>query len=59
MKVPVRWWHGDADPIVPLGAAHAAAAHLPNAELILRPKESHLGGFAVADEVLSYVRELL
>ena len=59
MKAPVRWWHGDADPIVPLDAAQAAAAHLPDAELILRPEESHLGGFAAADEVLGYVRQLL
>jgi pimeloyl-ACP methyl ester carboxylesterase len=55
----VRWWHGDADPIVPLDAARAAASHLPKAELVLRPKESHLGGFAAADEVLAYVREQL
>ena len=59
VKAPVRWWHGDADPIVPLDAARAAASNLPNAELILRPKESHLGGFAAADEVLGYVRQLL
>jgi pimeloyl-ACP methyl ester carboxylesterase len=59
VKAPVRWWHGDADPIVPLDAARAAVSNLPNAELILRPKESHLGGFAAADEVLRYVRQLL
>ena len=50
VKVPVRWWHGDADPIVPLGAAQTAAAHLSDAELIVRLEESHLGGFAIADE---------
>ena len=52
VKMPVRWWHGDADPIVPLDAAEAAVARIPDARLILRPGESHLGGFAVADEVL-------
>jgi len=59
VKVPVRWWHGDADPIVPLGAAQTAAAHLPDAELIVRPDESHLGGFATADEALVYVGSYL
>ena len=59
VQVPVRWWHGDADPIVPLDAARAAASHASNAELIVRPKESHLGGFAAVDEVLGYVRQFL
>jgi pimeloyl-ACP methyl ester carboxylesterase len=59
VKVPVRWWHGDADPLVPFAAAEAAVSHLPDAELILRPGESHLGGFAKADEVLEFIRSLL
>lgn len=59
VKVPVRWWHGDADPIVPLGAAQSAISRLPYAELILRPEESHLGGFATADEVLGYLSSFL
>ena len=59
VKVPVRWWHGDADPLVPLAAAQAAVSRLPDAELILRPGESHLGGFATADEVLEFLRPLL
>ncbi len=56
VQVPVRWWHGDADPLVPLAAAQAAVSHLPDAELILRSGESHLGGFAKADEVLEFIR---
>ena len=59
VKVPVRWWHGDADPLVPLAAAQAAVSRLPDAELILRPGESHLGGFATADEVLEFLRSFL
>src|SRR5271165_5220551 len=59
VKAPVVWWHGDADHIVPLGGAKAAAATLPDAELVLRPQESHLGGFAAADEVLRFVRSFL
>jgi pimeloyl-ACP methyl ester carboxylesterase len=59
VKVPVRWWHGDADPLVPLAAVQAAVSHLPESELILRPGESHLGGFAKTDEVLEFLRSFL
>ena len=59
VKAPVRWWHGDADNIVPLRDAQSAIALLPNAELVLRPEESHLGGFATADEVLAFIRSHL
>jgi hypothetical protein len=47
---PVRWWHGDSDSIVHLAGAQAAIDWMPNAELILRPEESHLGGFATAQK---------
>ncbi len=53
VNVPVRWWHGDADPFVPLDQAQRAAAILPDAQLFVRPKESHLGDFAASDEVLA------
>lgn len=53
--VPVHWWHGDADPIVPLADAQALTAHMPTAELRVRPGESHLGGFGIAAEVLEAV----
>jgi pimeloyl-ACP methyl ester carboxylesterase len=53
VKVPVRWWHGDSDPFVPLDQARRAAALLPDVELTVRPGESHLGDFAAADEVLA------
>ncbi len=59
VKAPVRWWHGDADPYVSLAAARAAVAHLPDAELILRPGESHLGGFGTADQILEFLRAFL
>jgi pimeloyl-ACP methyl ester carboxylesterase len=59
VKAPVRWWHGDADPIVPLAAAQAAASRLPDTEFILRTGESHLGAFATADEVLGVIRSYL
>jgi pimeloyl-ACP methyl ester carboxylesterase len=53
VKVPVRWWHGDSDPFVPLDQARRAAELLPDVELTVRPGESHLGDFAAADEVLA------
>lgn len=59
VTVPVRWWHGDADSIISFDDAKKAAEHLPDAELILMPDESHLGGFAAADEVLGYVASFL
>ncbi len=55
VKVPVRWWHGDADSIISLADAQAAADHLPDVDLLLMPDESHLGGFAKADDVLSFL----
>lgn len=58
VHVPVRWWHGDADPFVPLDQARRTAALLPDIELVVRPGESHLGGFAVAGEVLERLFEL-
>jgi pimeloyl-ACP methyl ester carboxylesterase len=59
VTAPVRWWHGDADNIVPLRDAQAAIDLLPDAELVLRPEESHLGGFATTDEVLVFLRSHL
>jgi pimeloyl-ACP methyl ester carboxylesterase len=59
VAAPVRWWHGDADHIVTLADAHAAVELLPEADIVLRPEESHLGGFAAADEVLGFIREKL
>ena len=53
VRVPVRWWHGDSDPFVPLEQAERTAAILPDCELVVRPGESHLGDFAAADEVLT------
>ena len=55
VKVPVRWWHGDSDSIISLADAQAAAAHLQDVEMTLMPGESHLGGFAAADDVLEFL----
>lgn len=58
VAVPVRWWHGDADPFVPLDQARRAAAMLPDVELMVREGESHLGDFAAADEVVEALAAL-
>lgn len=56
---PVRWWHGDRDSIVSLEDAKATCARIGDVELYVRPGESHLGGFAAADEVLRTISALL
>jgi pimeloyl-ACP methyl ester carboxylesterase len=58
VEVPVRWWHGDADSLVPLAHAEAAVARIPDCELHVRGGETHLGGFAAADEVLATLDRL-
>lgn len=52
VDVPVHWWHGDADNIVPLSHARRAVPMLPRASLTVWPGQSHLAGFTVAEEVL-------
>ena len=58
ISVPVRWWHGDADNFVPLAHAEYLVPHIPDAQLYLRPGESHLGGLGAAEEVLHVLLEL-
>ena len=58
VKVPVRWWHGDTDHVVPIAGVHNAIARLQDAELTVR-SESHLGGFAMTEDVLAHMRGLL
>jgi pimeloyl-ACP methyl ester carboxylesterase len=52
IKVPIRWWHGDADHIVPLAHGVHLLPLIPDAELYVRPGESHLGGLGAAEDVL-------
>ena len=53
VKVPVRWWHGDSDHIVPFAHGEHVVSLLPDAELIVLPGESHLGGLGRGEEILS------
>ncbi len=52
IRVPVKWWHGDADHIIPLSHGRHCVDLIPDAELFVQPGESHLGGFGVAKQVL-------
>ena len=58
VQVPVRWWHGDADHIIPFAHGQHMVARLPNAELVVQPGESHLGGMALAEDILRAVTDL-
>lgn len=53
LKVPVCFWHGDADQFVPLEHGVHVAALVPGAELVVLPGESHLGGMVAAERVLT------
>jgi pimeloyl-ACP methyl ester carboxylesterase len=52
VTVPVRWWHGDADHIVPYAHGQHVVSRLDDAELYPMPGESHLAGLGRAEEIL-------
>ena len=58
VRVPIRFWHGDEDHIVPLVHGHHVASLMPDAAVYERPGESHLGALAALDEVLDTLVEL-
>ncbi|HET7683859.1 MAG TPA: alpha/beta hydrolase [Marmoricola sp.] len=58
VQVPVRWWHGDGDHIVPHAHGVHLAARLPDATFATIEGESHLGGMGVATDVLDALMDL-
>jgi pimeloyl-ACP methyl ester carboxylesterase len=58
VTVPVRWWHGDEDHIVPFRHGQHVVARLPDATLTTIDGESHLGGLGIAESVISTLMEL-
>jgi pimeloyl-ACP methyl ester carboxylesterase len=58
VQVPVHWWHGDSDHIIPHAHGVHLADRLPHARFTTIHGESHLGGLGVATEVLSQLMEL-
>jgi pimeloyl-ACP methyl ester carboxylesterase len=55
IRVPVHFWHGDADNIVPLAHGRHLAALVPGSTLRVRHEEGHLGSLGVAEEILRTV----
>lgn len=58
VQVPVHWWHGDADHIVPFAHGEQAVSRLPDARLYPIPGESHLAGLGHAEQILRTVIEV-
>ncbi len=52
IRVPIRFWHGDADNFVPLSHAEHQVALIPDAELRVRPREGHMGNLDASEEIL-------
>jgi pimeloyl-ACP methyl ester carboxylesterase len=57
VKVPVRWWHGDRDHIVPFEHGQHVVSKLPDAQMYHLPGESHLAGLGRAEEILGTMVE--
>lgn len=55
---PVRWWHGDADHIVPFRHGEHVVSRLPDAEMHVLAGESHLGGLGAAEHILTVLSGL-
>ncbi len=58
VKVPVKWWHGDKDHIIPYAHGAHCVSRLPDAELFTLPGESHLAGLGYAHEILGSMATL-
>jgi len=58
VRVPVVWWHGDADHIVPFAHGVHMVSRLPKATLLMMSGESHLGGLGIAEEIMRTVLEI-
>ena len=58
VKVPVRWWHGDRDHVVPFAHGEHVVARLPDAELYPLAGESHLAGLGRAEEIRQTMLEM-
>jgi pimeloyl-ACP methyl ester carboxylesterase len=55
IQVPIRFWHGDADTIVPLSHSEHLAEIVPDSELRVMPGLGHFAGFMNCPEVLDTI----
>ena len=55
IRVPVKFWHGDADRIVPLSHGEFQAALVPGAELVVCPGGGHFAGYILGRDVLDWI----
>lgn len=58
VQVPVHWWHGDSDHIIPHAHGVHVASRLPHATFATIAGESHLGGLGAATQVLTELMDL-
>ena len=58
VSVPVRWWHGDDDHIVPFRHGQHVVDRLPDATMATIDGESHLGGLGIARDVIETMMNL-
>ena len=58
IKVPVKFWHGDADKIVPLSHGEFMTALVPGAELSVVPGGGHFAGYILGREVLDWITDV-
>jgi pimeloyl-ACP methyl ester carboxylesterase len=57
IDVPVRFWHGDADGIVPFGHGELQASLVPGADLVICPGGGHFVGFLLTPDVFTWIDE--
>ena len=55
VAVPVHWWHGDEDWIVPVSHGRHCADRLPHVTFTVVEGESHLGGLGLGSTVVAQV----
>lgn len=53
VTVPVRWWHGDCDHIIPHEHGEYMVSLLPDAKLFTMHGESHLGALGMSVDIIS------
>ena len=58
VRVPVRWWHGNDDHIVPFRHGQHVVDRLPDATMTVIDGESHLGGLGIAQDVIETLMDL-